>query len=253
LAPFVIPPASTALTQMSATYTGYPSQVENVSSIEEIFAPNLKLDQVAAHEQKDNRLFVANLSSVKRDYRGFQRHASKILTKFVESALPPEYIPSEADPDSAAKFSKEWQYYSEQASFLRDEIYAFAIVYIFSDGTHSPAFHIPGRPQLENPANIIGTNPYITTDLTNWDSATVDPLDPNIFNVLKDKRWQVYNTFIRQNPLLSEGYMGYYETNEPYPLVEDCDDDPLGYWGVDYFNNPIEPLVTKIRHHRMPS
>ena len=34
-------------------------------------------------------------------------------------------------------------YYNK--SLMRDEVYAFGIVYIFEDGTESPAFHIPGR------------------------------------------------------------------------------------------------------------
>lgn len=48
---------------------------------------------------------------------------------------------------------------------MRDEVYALGIVYIFSDGTLSPVFHIPGRPMIANYEFMYGENPYINTDV----------------------------------------------------------------------------------------
>jgi hypothetical protein len=103
---------------------------------------------------------------------------------------------------------------------------------------------------FDNTLEVFGTNPYITTNLDEWDSYDVTG-DINIFNDLKTSRWQVYNTHIRSSN--NAGYMGYYETSTQYPLIDTCNDDPLTYWGEDYWGNEIEPLVTNIRHHRMPS
>lgn len=115
---------------------------------------------------------------------------------------------------------------------MRDEIYALGIVYIFTDGTLSPVFHIPGRPMIDNTDNDYGNNPYISLELDQWDSIDVTG-DENVFNPDKSARWQVYNTYT-VNDDEDGGLMGYYQVSTTYPDIDVCDDDHAdGYWGRD--------------------
>lgn len=219
------------------TYTGADSEIETTTTIEDIFAERKRLEEVVAHTIKDGRLFVANTKNTNKSYVGFQRHASRIqvtyetLTNGWDNAL-----------------SKDPSYYFGVGSFLHDEVYALGIVYVFTDGTESPVFHIPGRATFNNNVNQHGTNPYLTANAA-WDTLDVTG-DVNVFNAAKTKRWQVYNTFTEG----AEQWMGYYETTSTYPTITVCnDDDPTGYWGVDASGAAIVAGTTKIRHHRMPA
>lgn len=76
-----IPANNNLPTTATFIYTGYDSQIENQTSLDEIFAERKKLHKVATHEIKDNKLFVANITDSVKDYTGFQRHASTIRTQ----------------------------------------------------------------------------------------------------------------------------------------------------------------------------
>ncbi len=148
-------------------------------------------------------------------------------------------------PNPSSKSSYGYQKFS---GFQDDEVYAFGIVYIHSDGTHSPAFHIPGRPMDIVTAAASG-NTYIN-DANPLDSHTVSPSDPNLVDVNLDKRWQVYNTYTLSGT--RTGYMGYYQSNSTYPKITlSCDSHADGYWGRD-FTGALIDHTKPIRHHRMP-
>ena len=226
----------------SFVYTGYDSQIETQTSIDEILSEKVVVKNVKAHATLDSRLYIANVTNTARDYTGFQRHASRIKVEYVK-----------VDADSVTNKAKFPEYYFSEASFMSDEIYALGIVYVFKDGSISPVFHIPGRAP---DTNITGTNPFITS-FSNWDTDNI-PSDTNVFNTNKTKRWQVYNTATKYGTPFSgsdvSGLMGYYETPTTYPDVDaPCDNHADGYWGRDSNNNLIVPGVTKIRHHRMPA
>jgi len=224
------------------TYTGFDSQIEYQTSIDEILAENVILNKVATHTTLDGRLYVGNIQNTLIDYTGFQRHATRTKVEYVK-----------VNAANLAEKAKQPNYYFSDASFLADEVYALGVVYVFKDGSVSPVFHIPGRaPDV----NIVGTNPYIT-GATNWDTDNL-PSDINVYNISKTKRWQIYNTATKYTfPSAGvdvSGLMGYYEVDTVYPEVDNpCDTDPEGYWGSDIEGNLIEAGVTKIRHHRMPS
>lgn len=240
LTPEAIPDSALAVTNMDYIYTGYDSQIEDQTSLDELLSSKVFLDKVVTHEQKDGRLFVANLVTENKDYTGFQRHASSIKAEYVETFVDID------DPNS-----KDPEYYFGDGSLLHDEIYPYGIVYIWTDGTLSPVFHIPGRPMIDNTADVYGTNVYITANKDEWDTYDVTG-DVNIFNPDKTMRWQVYNTFTDYGDG-DEGLMGYYETDTTYPDIEVCDDDHAdGYWGRDWTGALIEP-GDPIRHHRMPA
>lgn len=231
-----------ALTDIDFTYTGEDSQIQYQTSVEEILSENIKLKMVAAHAIKDNTLFVANLTEDQYSYVGFQRHASSIKTEYVRKF-------TNNDPD---EWTKQEDYYFDDASFLHDEVYALGIVYVWKNGDTSPVFTIPGRSTIDNTNNAFGTNPQFSLNLNNWDTHNVTALDPNVYNPNKLLRWQAYNTFT--SITATRGLMGYYECQQVYPLIElECDNHIDGYWGRDWQGNLIEGGITKIRHHRMPA
>lgn len=223
-------------------YTGYSSQIQYQTSLDEILSENLSVYTVKSHATLDNRLYIANTQHEIKDYTGFQRHASSIKVEYVKERS-----------HTPAKRPKQPNYYFNDASFMDDEIYALGIVYVFNDGTISPAFPIPGRAP---DTNIVGTNPHIS-GVTNWDTDDITG-NANIFNNTKTKRWQSFNTATKYNTPYSgsnvSGLLGYYEGSATYPEMNNpCDTHPDGYWGRDWQGNLIEAGVTKIRHHRMPA
>jgi hypothetical protein len=117
--------------------------------------------------------------------------------------------------------------------YMRDEVYAFFIRWVYNTGDTSPSFHIPGR---------AGT----TTDfqLQVGDDSQVDIADG-----LTPFNWRVYNTasidlsFVPYTlpdggQVIAEGEMGYWESTELY------DDDNSVVWDTLCGEN--------IRHHRFP-
>lgn len=110
-------------------------------------------------------------------------------------------------------------YVENESSFQSDEIYAFGIQYQMSDGSFSPVFHIPGRAATPNDRVVD------TLNLTETDA---------IGTLLQ--RWQVYST------ASIDGTLGYYESQETYPLTKKCDNQ---YVFGELANTPV-------RYHRMP-
>ena len=110
-------------------------------------------------------------------------------------------------------------YVENESSFQSDEIYAFGIQYQMSDGSFSPVFHIPGREATPNDRVID------TLNITETDAIGTSL-----------QRWQVYST------ASIDGTLGYYESQETYPLTKKCDNQ---YVFGDLANTPV-------RYHRMP-
>jgi hypothetical protein len=92
--------------------------------------------------------------------------------------------------------------------YMRDEVYAFFIQWIYDTGDKSASYHIPGRPAF-------------TTDLV-----PIAPGTPNA--ILGDNvTWQIFNTATQTGTpgtvlpdggvVIAEGYMGYWESTELYP------------------------------------
>jgi hypothetical protein len=111
-------------------------------------------------------------------------------------------------------------YVENESSFQSDEIYAFGIQYQMSDGSFSPVFHIPGRAATLD-------------DTVSAESLTPQERDAIGTNLQK---WQVYST------ASIDGRLGYYESQEKYPLTKKCDNE---YVFGDLANTPV-------RYHRMP-
>lgn len=66
--------------------------------------------------------------------------------------------------------------------YMRDEVYAFEIVFLLKDGRQTDRFHIPGRLPTAYDLEIVSGDDVVDTDETKCD--TPDPMP----------RWKVYNT-----------------------------------------------------------
>jgi len=156
-----------------------------------------------------------------------------------------------------------------KTSYLRDEVYAFFIRWVYDTGDKSSSYHIPGRPPNNFILPTTGVSTPETLVLTNLDSLSND-----------DKVFEVYNTAnITPYPtvlpdatlvngqwvlpdggvLLASGTMGYWESTEKYPdnrpdiwnSSEYCWTGPAGQDKIA--GKYVNDLCGKyIRHHKFP-
>ena len=162
----------------------------------------------------------------------YQPLANQITAKWVATEYPSDYYFKGGN----------------QTGYMRDEIYAFFIRWVYNTGDVSSSYHIPGRPAL--PA----------LDLTAPNS-----IYDKVGN--ETQKWEVYNTAFVTDPnlnlpqpdggvIVAKGRMGYWQSTEIYP------DTKPDIWNANAtsFPYPNTNLTTdynlcgrNIRHHRMPS
>jgi hypothetical protein len=122
--------------------------------------------------------------------------------------------------------------------YLRDEVYAFEIVFILRNGKQTDGFHIPGRAFL--PSDVRPDVPTTNDDF-------IGEPDYTIGTTGYSKYWKIYNTATVLGNTSGEkignatpyqyGNFAYWESTELYPCNTDV-------WG-DLANQPI-------RHHKFP-
>ena len=169
-----------------------------------------------------------NLTSI--DRINYQSIASQINLKWETHRIPANE--SYADELNATHLR----------GYMRDEVYAFEIVFLLRNGKQTDGFHIPGReinPGVDNPQDVLSTN-----------SDFIGEPDYYIGNVGYKSYWKVYNTATVSE--FSSGYdptdasykgpyqygeFAFWESTEEYP----CQDD---VWG--------DLSGQKIRHHKFP-
>lgn len=203
----------------SYLFTGIKS-TDTTGDLEEIIVRNAYYERSRTMTQVDNRLVRANLKSETRDYSQYQRYANNITSQWTKRQVSPFAISS---PGTARNPNT----YFDSVGFMGDEVYAFAIQYIFKSGQVSPAFHIPGRAKNSNDALLL-------TIGTNVAQSEVKHLGLTSGTV---EKYKVYNT----SDLT--GKMAYHESaSGTYPLTKDCNDE---YIYGDLAGTPV-------RHHRFP-
>jgi len=235
------------------TFRGFDDNATAVT-LSSLAIDNIVYDTSKSIEIFDNRLFRANLTEKSINWASFQRAANEIETYYFTSAnLHGNLDGFDGYKNPSATFKKK--------SYLRDEIYALGIVWVFKDGIKSPVFHIPGREMNRYPNGTLipynidpmyGHTRFPKTGLNlQFDSILVNssnvPAEDLTFNPAATKRWEVYNTAIAENrifptygpSLTLDGIPGYHESTLEYPNILDCK------------NQRIYP-PGKIRHHRMP-
>ena len=207
----------------------------NINSVDpsEITVPNLFINVVHAHAQVENKLLLGNHSEQVRDWSVFQQAANDIQTEyfaFYADAVTDTGVDScqyqigvfDNDPTDSTFY----QNYSnptvsyDNKTFMRDEVYALGIVWVFKNGFESPVFHIPGRIKIGTPidADDTSTTTALTVNgniydsavgWTYWDSLgdtyNIDPLIPDEWDT---KLYNISNLvgLIYVDPLLFPNY-----------------------------------------------
>ena len=128
-------------------------------SLLEVVVNNRILGTVQSHAQVENKLLLGNLTSPENDWQEFQRIASDIQVEYFvykgESATDSicEYDLVHGDLFDSNSVPEASSYSGEVVTFdnktyMRDEVYALGIVFVFNDGNESPVMHIPGRVKI---------------------------------------------------------------------------------------------------------
>ena len=167
-----------------------------------------------------------NLTTI--DKINFQKIANQIDLKWQTYKIP-------ADENYSDELNA-----TNLRGYLRDEVYAFEIVFLLRDGKQTDGFHIPGR--------AIGVNEIGKPDIPDWNPdfiGTPTYVDNN--GIGWSPYWKIYNTASVIGPATGDpinnatpyeyGEFAYWESTEKYPCNELV-------WG-NLSNQPI-------RHHKFP-
>jgi hypothetical protein len=127
--------------------------------------------------------------------------------------------------------------------YMRDEVYAFFIRWVFNTGDRSSSYHIPGRPPIGFDTQVVAGN--------------------DVLEGFGTPRWQVYNTagtipnlggVLPDGGVIDNmGVMGYWESTERYPSDRpDIWNGSAHPWSNPVINFDNDLCGKKIRHHKMP-
>jgi len=234
------------------------------SSAEDLLIDNVRFTSAKTIVQLDNALYMGNM----KNYIdiGYQKYANFITVRprvkrfehfdpFVVSKdnLEKKKVEVEVPIDNGYRYANN---IFDYMGYMREEVYALYIAFIMKDGSMSYAYHIPGRPALENvPVGAINdrlgvTDPTINEDQRMWE--TTDP-DWGLINVTTEELSYFFHWYDFSNTGIAEGRnMNFWKNlNEFYPDTEDFDvvdaEDPTG-------SIPLPSLRGEnVRHHRFPS
>jgi len=265
-------------TSLNYTYRGLDYNSAIVVELEKINNPFIVYDKSKTMEQHDNRLLRANLKERTIDNSVFQRAANLVKTRYVTK--PVVYT------GNSSVFSGD--YYVDNRSYMRDEVYALSISAVFTDGTESPKYHIPGRvldkdwndgdlPAATDPFAQNGTKQHNRKDpLTGWDSTTYNVVSTLTFPTISGSVQNWLNISLNPDEVSSEDVeplnktVG--DTVKRWQLYNTSYIDEintlsstyytkgqLSYWESEYAypntedcaGNRIYP-EGNIRHHKMP-
>ena len=189
----------------------------------------------------NNKLLLAGLKGIKNiDY---QPYANKISVKYVTGKINL----------SRTKGYKNPEHVIHHKSWMRDENYMIGIVLEFEDMTESPVFPLinkkypdfpewgPEYPQT-NDTELCCTD---TRDL--WrEINTAKRLKYNAFAAdLSVKDFCSGTIDTESNNVRSEGYLGYFESEERYPVIPRCGTD-TGSTNPEDYMYPIEVIGGKV-------
>lgn len=213
----------------------------------EMLITNSQYKSSYAMEQVQNRLVRGNLVQDTRDYSQYQQYANLVTA---------QWIAEECDAkNNTLGNPKNPNTYWYKTTFQGDEVYAFGIQYLHSDGTWSPVLPLIGRASnsfdtqlltvIANASPIVGNQVWLSD---------VEHLGLTIGNTVE--RWKVFNTATitssntATHPYNYKGDFAYYEAEFNYPDIRDCEDNLI--WGDDittstpvrFFKFPDRRLIT---------
>jgi hypothetical protein len=215
--------------------------LEQIPQRSPVYATSDKISQVSD--------YMLRISPKTRFDFNYQPLANRIQAKWVAVEYPTNY----------------YRNGGSNTSYLRDEVYAFWIRWVYETGEKSASYHIPGRPpEREVVSNCIPTgygdlSPY-TALADNIERYELDPshtYTPHFF--------EVYNTGYVTDPALNipledggiiraKGKMGYWQSTEVYPNKPDIWNTSVHDWSnINCTKEPEVDLCGEyIRHHKMP-
>jgi uncharacterized protein (TIGR02145 family) len=208
------------------TYTGQNNTLIKLS-ISDIFEKYPYYDIAQDLTAAQDILMWNNLTSIDRiNYQGI---ASKIDLLWETYRIP-----------STENYANEFNA-TNLRGYLRDEVYAFEIVFLLKNGKQTDGFHIPGR------ALNFNDTQYPDIPDTNADFiGEPDYIDP-VTGIGYSSYWKIYNTATvigqAQGDTIGNatpheyGEFAYWESTEEYPCNQDV-------WG--------DLAGKKIRHHKFP-
>jgi hypothetical protein len=210
------------------TYDGFNAdRGDTFEDIDKFLIPTITYTTSSVMEQVQNRLVRGNVKSGNRDYSAYQAIVNQIVPSYyIKTAL--------AKDNTAAGNPKNPTTYKDSVGYMGGEVYAFGIVFVYEDGSESPAFHIPGRAAIPGLDKI---NLTVTTSLL---PAVKHLAPPN------GTEWQVGDTVEAWkvgSTSQGDGMMDYYETSFNYPETISCDGTTPIYGDL---------AGTPIRHHKFP-
>jgi len=206
------------------TYTGADQNPIQLS-IADIFEKYPYYDVAQDLTSVQDTLIWSNLTSV--DRINYQNIASQITLQWETYRLP-----------AGDNYAEELNAVNYRG-YMRDEVYAFDIVFLLRNGKQTDAFHIPGPPNLNPQPDVPNTN----------DDFIGEP-DYYIGDVGFSPFWKIYNNATVDGPFVDFlpddpnykgpwqfGNFAYWESTEKYPCNTEL-------WG-DLADTPI-------RHHKFP-
>lgn len=149
-----------------------------------------------------------------------------------------------------------------KGSYLRDEVYAFFIRWVYNTGDKSSSYHIPGRISRNYP--VVNGFPESTTILSNTSPANINSL------TVDDHLFEVFNTASQTGTpgtvlpdggiVIAEGQMAYWQSDEKYPDNKDDIWNSSSQCWTPLPTDPATGLPTtafdlcgkNIRHHKFP-
>ena len=226
-------------TTLSYTYNGVDYNSATVVDLNTINAPITVYDKSKTMEQQDQRMLRGNLQERDIDNSAWQRAANLVKVRYVTK--PIKYN------SQSSVFSGD--YYVDNRTYMRDEVYALSISGVFTDGSTTSEYHIPGREA--NYGTIV--NPITgTTELpTNQDpygqngnkqhnrKDPIDHWDTSIYTLARNATYpQVSGGVQDWNILFNPDTATFYQASSSQINEEDCHHLPSS--AFDTWNNGFE-------------
>ncbi len=124
------------VSKTSFIYTG--DNVVGIGTETEIAAFSDIIETVQSIEQLENRLLLANTKGKQVDYCKLQKFASRITADCVTRTVNLTDIVDPSNPKNPV-------HQLNGRGYMPGEMYSFGIGYLFTDGSTTPVFHIPGK------------------------------------------------------------------------------------------------------------
>jgi len=216
--------------------------------VNEKFIDNARYDSAYVMEQVQGRLLRANLKQDVRDYSEYQNYVSKITAKWVAKEVEANNIESVGNP-------KNPETYWVGRGFQGDEVYMFGVQFVHKDGSISPVFPLIGKTSIPSDTFLytVVANTVTLPQFNEVWLSDVEHLGYQIGNQVPS--WKFKNGAIITSsqtvthPYSYEGDFGFYETEETYPDIRDCNNNLI--WGTDADDNVIT-TSTKVRLFQFP-